>query len=124
MSDTLVSSDWTRGGDRIVFQHCQSCGHVFYFQRSFCPACGGAEPQQRVSGGRGTLHAHTLVQRAPSDEFRAITPYAIVLVDLAEGFRVMAHGDPSLRIGDAVVGRIETLAGRPLPYFNKVPDVC
>ena len=124
MSDNPAASDWTRGGDRIVFQHCAACGQVFYFQRGFCPACGGAAPAQKVSGGRGTVFAQTLVQRAPSDEFRAITPYCLVLVDLAEGFRVMAHGDPSLRIGDAVVGRIETLAGRLLPCFNKAPDDC
>jgi uncharacterized OB-fold protein len=69
-------------------------------------------------GGHGIVHATTLVQRAPSEEFRAIVPYRIVLVDMAEGFRVMGHAEPSLAIGDAAVCRIVTIAHRPLPFFT------
>ena len=112
------ASDWTRGGDKLVFQQCSACHQVFYFHRSFCPTCGAADPLAVASGGRGSVHASTLVQRAPSDAFRAIVPYRIVLVDMAEGFRVMGHADPSLTIGDAVTCRIETIAGRPLPFFT------
>lgn len=118
MNTLEVPADWTRGGTRLVFQHCLACQHTFYFQRSFCPACGVASPPVSISEGRGVVHASTLVQRAPSDAFRAIVPYRIVLVDLAEGFRVMAHGDPALVIGDDVTGRIEVIAGRSLPYFS------
>ena len=114
--------DWTCGGDRLVYQQCGACRHTFYFHRGFCPVCGAAPPQTLVSQGVGAVHAGTLVQRAPSDAFRAITPYRIVLVDLAEGFRVMAHGDPSLAIGDAVIGSIRTIAGRSLPYFAALSD--
>jgi uncharacterized protein len=111
------SLDWTHGGDQLQFQQCSACHHTFYFHRSFCPVCGDASPVTLPSNGRGTVHARTLVQRAPSDEFRAIVPYCIVLVDMAEGFRVMAHADASLAIGDAVTCRIDTIAGRPLPFF-------
>ena len=67
------------------------------------------------------MHASTLVQRAPSDEFRAIVPYRIVLVDMAEGFRVMGHAAPTLGIGDLAICTIETIAGRPLPFFAAAP---
>jgi uncharacterized OB-fold protein len=117
-----TSLDWTRGGDRLVYFQCGGCGHRFYFRRGFCPACGAASPAARVSKGRGIVHASTLVHRAPSDAFRAIAPYRIVLVDLAEGLRVMAHGQASLAIADPVVGRIEIIAGRALPYFTALPD--
>jgi uncharacterized OB-fold protein len=40
--------------------------------------------------------------RAPSPEWKAIAPYAMVLVDLQEGIRILAHGVPGLAIGDAV----------------------
>jgi hypothetical protein len=66
----------------------------------------------------GTVYASTLVQRAPSAEFRAIVPYRIVLVDMAEGFRVMGHAAPGLAIGDLAICTIETIAGRPLPFFT------
>lgn len=112
-------SDWTKGGNRLVFQHCDSCQNTWYFERSFCPACGHQAAPPIPSTGRGLVHASTLVQRAASDEFRAIAPYRIVLVDLAEGFRVMAHGDKLLLIGDRVHCQIQNMADRSLPFFNK-----
>ena len=113
-----ITRDWTQGGDQLLFQQCTACHHTFYFHRSFCPTCGDASPITLPSKGLGTVHASTLVQRAPSDEFRAIVPYRIVLVDMAEGFRVMGHAHPSLAIGDTAICTIETIAGRQLPFFN------
>ena len=75
------ASDWTQGGKQVMFQQCGACHHTWYFHRSFCPACGHAAPATVTSTGLGTVHAITLVHRAPSDEFRAAAPYRIVLVD-------------------------------------------
>jgi hypothetical protein len=47
-------------------------------------------------------------------------PYNIVLVDAAEGFRMMAHGEANLAIGDRVTARFAEFAGRLVPYFEKV----
>ncbi len=110
---------WTRGGDALVYQHCGACDHRWYFQRDFCPCCGHAPPENLPLSGRGEVHATTLVHRAPSDEFRAIAPYRVVLVDAAEGFRLMGHGDPGLELGDRVLGGLRLIAGRLLPYFEK-----
>jgi uncharacterized OB-fold protein len=115
----MTAADWTHGGDRIVYQRCAACGHTWYFHRDFCPACGDGAPAESVSAGTGTVHAGTLVLRAPSDEFRAIAPYRIVLVDVDEGFRMMGHAEPSLAIGDRVRAEVRTLAGRSLPFFNR-----
>ena len=114
--------DWTRGGDSVFFQRCVGCHHTWYFQRDFCPTCGVHGPQSLLSAGRGIVHTSTLVHRAPSDEFRALAPYRLLLVDLAEGFRMMGHGDAALLIGDAVQGQIRTIAGRALPYFDRYAD--
>ena len=65
------------------------------------------------------MHASTLVQRAPSDEFRVIAPYRIVLVDVADGFRMMGHGDKALVIGDQVRCDVRYVAGRLLPFFDR-----
>jgi uncharacterized protein len=46
-------------------------------------------------------------------------PYNIVLVDAAEGFRMMAHGAVNLAIGDKVTAHFERFAGRVVPYFEK-----
>jgi uncharacterized protein len=111
--------DWTRGSAGIVYQACPDCGHAWYFKRTFCPECGAAGPLERVSAGRGTVHADTMVHRAPTEEFRALAPYRIVLVDVDEGFRMMGHGDPGLAIGVRVRCGFRPLGDRLLPYFEK-----
>jgi len=116
MSDVL---DWTRGGAGIAYQACGGCGANWYLDSTFCTRCGNAHPAQRQASGGGTVHAITLVARAPSEELRAYAPYAIALVDADEGFRVMAHADRSLRIGDRVRLRFIDFAGRPIPHFEK-----
>jgi uncharacterized protein len=112
--------DWTRGGDGIAYQACGNCKAVWYFQRSFCPQCGTSSPATLQASGRGTVHARTLVTRAPTEELRAHAPYLIVLVDADEGFRMMAHGEAALQIGDRVLARFAQLAGKRNPYFEKV----
>jgi uncharacterized protein len=114
---TAEITDWTRGGAGIAYQTCASCKAVWYFQRGFCPACGDGIPVTRQASGAGTVHARTSVARAPTEELRTYAPYVIVLVDADEGFRLMAHGDPILEIGDRVRARFVDLAGKRIPYF-------
>jgi uncharacterized protein len=67
------------------------------------------------------VYATSLVCRAATPETRAHVPYNMVLVDdTAEGFRMMAHGDNDLAIGDKVSARFAQFAGRVVPYFEKV----
>ena len=112
-------SDWTKGEEAIVYQSCSACGSVQYFQRQFCAACGTPEPVAKHAGGTGTVYATSLVCRAATPETRAHVPYNIVLVDTAEGFRMMAHGDNDLAVGDKVTARFQQFAGRLVPYFAK-----
>ncbi len=107
----------------LRYQHCDGCGHTWYFERGFCPACGRAAPRTLQAEGAGTLYASTLVHRAPSDEFRPLVPYAIVLVDMREGFRVMGHADPGLPLDAPVRGQMRQIAGREIAYFVKDTDV-
>ncbi len=112
-------ADWTKDGDGIAYQTCGSCMAIWYFQRSFCPQCGISTPATLQASGRGTVHARTLIARAPTEELRAHAPYLIILVDAEEGFRLMAHGDTALQIGDRVLARFTQLAGHKIPYFDK-----
>ena len=111
--------DWIQDGDGIAYQSCGNCKAVWYFQRSFCAQCGAYPPDTLQASGMGTVHARTLVARAPSEEWRAHAPYLIVLVDADEGFRLMAHGEASLQIGDRVRARFTQPAGKKIPYFDK-----
>ena len=115
----MKGEDWTAGNEAIVYQSCASCGKVQYFRRGFCAACGSTELAEKRASGKGTVYATSIVTRAATPETRAHVPYNIVLVDTAEGFRMMAHGDHDLAIGDKATARFLCFAGRLVPYFAK-----
>jgi uncharacterized OB-fold protein len=112
-------ADWTTGVQAIVYQSCTACGAPQYFRRGFCNACSVPDPVEKRASGEGTVYATSLVCRAATPETRAHVPYNIVLVDASEGFRMMAHGDNDLAIGDHVTARYRLFAGRLVPFFEK-----
>jgi uncharacterized OB-fold protein len=112
-------ADWTAGEEAIVYQCCLACGSLQYFRRSFCAVCGAPDPVEKRASGAGTVYATSLVCRAATPETRAHVPYNIVLVDTLEGFRMMAHGDNDLAIGDKVTARFAQFAGRLVPHFAR-----
>jgi uncharacterized OB-fold protein len=111
--------DWTTGAQAIVYQSCAACGSRQYFRRSFCAACGAPDPVDKHASGEGIVYATSLVVRAATPEARAHVPYNIVLVEAAEGFRMMAHGDNDLKIGDQVSARYQRFTDRLVPYFTR-----
>ena len=121
MSDQtpMTATDWTTGAEAIVYQVCNACGSIQYFQRRFCCKCGSPDLKVERASGNGTVYATSLVTRAATPETRAHVPYNIVLVDADEGFRMMAHGDRDLAIGDAVTAQFERFTDRLVPHFRK-----
>lgn len=120
MSDLKPAADWTNGAEAISYQACSACTSLQYFRRSFCAACGAAELLEQIASGEGTVYATSLVQRAATSEAREYVPYNIVLVDAAEGFRMMAHGDNDLVIGDRVRASYRMFLGRLVPFFERI----
>ena len=55
------------------------------------------------------------------DEFRALAPYTLVLVQLDEGPHLMAHATAGLRIGDRVRAGFFEHQGRTLVRFAATP---
>src|SRR5260370_9338588 len=108
--------DWTKGEAAIVYQSCGGWGKVQYFRRGFCAACGAPDPVEKCASGAGTVYATSLVCRAATPETRAHVPYNIVLVDTAEGFRMMAHGHNDRPSGDQDIARYQQFARRLRPY--------
>ena len=114
-----MSDDWTKGEEAILYQSCAACGSRQYFRRSFCAACGAPDPEDKRAGGEGIVYATSLVVRAATPEARAHVPYNIVLIDTIEGFRMMAHGDNDLKIGDRVSAQYRRFTDRLIPYFTR-----
>jgi uncharacterized protein len=112
-------ADWTTGVEAISYQCCAGCRSLQYFRREFCAACGGSDLIEQRASGEGTVYAITQVARVATPEAREHVPYSIVLVDAAEGFRMMAHGDNDLAIGDRVTAHFRRFAGRLVPIFKR-----
>jgi uncharacterized OB-fold protein len=74
----------------LLLQHCADCGHVQYYQQAMCRNCGSEHLTHRPASGRGKVHSFSVVHRAPGPAFKADVPYAVLLIDLAEGPRMIS----------------------------------
>ncbi len=77
----------TREG-RLLLQKCSRCVQPYFPPRPFCPTCGSRDVVAFESCGRATLHSYVINHRAPLG-FTA--PYAIAVVELEEGPRMMTN---------------------------------
>lgn len=105
----------------LRFQRCTACGAAQTLTRYVCGRCGATELVWQDAAGVGSVFSTTLVTRAPSDEFRALAPYTIALVDLDEGCRVMGLGAAGLAIGERVHARFTAQGARRLVIFHPGP---
>jgi uncharacterized OB-fold protein len=96
--------------DVLGFQACEECAAAVFPPRGRCSRCGADALQWRSSAGRGAVYSATVL--SPRGE----TPYAVVLVDLDEGFRMMSRVDGGVvAIGDRVLVQVSRSDGEPLP---------
>jgi uncharacterized OB-fold protein len=103
----------------IRYQACVACGAAQTLARYACRACGSTELQWRTASGAGRVYSVTTVARAPSEEFRPLAPYALAIVELDEGPRLMGHATADARIGDRVIAGFFDFGERRLIRFTK-----
>jgi uncharacterized protein len=72
----------------LRLQRCGVCRHVYFPPRPFCPKCASREVTVFKASGRATLYSYVINHRPPPG-FTA--PYAIAVVELAEGPRMMTN---------------------------------
>jgi hypothetical protein len=75
---------------RLTYQQCSDCGGVPSYPRALCPFCWSGALVEKASAGHGVVHSHTTQYRPGAPGFADDVPYTLVLVDLEEGFRVLA----------------------------------
>lgn len=88
-ADTATYWHGLRDG-QLLLQHCSDCGNVQYYQQGLCRNCGGEHLVHRPASGHGKVHSFSVVHRAPGPAFKADVPYAVLLVELAEGPRMIS----------------------------------
>ncbi len=108
----------------LLLQHCQTCFAVHFYQQAMCRVCGSGHLEHRPASGRGVVHSFSVVHRAPGPAFKDETPYAVLLVELEEGPRMIsrlaAGFDPAAVDFDMQVELVCVPAGGDvtLPYFR------
>lgn len=82
----------------LHFQRCGSCASAIHPPRLICPVDGGRSLTFEESAGAGTVYSATVVHGREG-------AHGLCLVDLDEGYRVMASGAPP--IGSRVELRVD-----------------
>jgi uncharacterized OB-fold protein len=119
--DPLTTPFWRAAERReLSVQRCLGCGHHQFPPRPHCVRCGGVELEWRRAGGEGTIYSLTVVRFPVAPELPP--PYAVALVELDEGPRLLANLDgPPGPIGARVrVAWREREGLPPLPVFQVV----
>ncbi|MFK8847960.1 bifunctional MaoC family dehydratase N-terminal/OB-fold nucleic acid binding domain-containing protein [Streptomyces sp. Ac-502] len=108
-------------GHKLLIQRCTDCATLRFPWLPGCNHCGGDGWDTVEAAGRGTVFSYVVMHHPPFPAFDP--PYAVGLVELAEGVRMVAGvvGVPpeEVRVGMSV--RLEFRAveeGLVLPVFN------
>ncbi len=114
--------DATRQRNLLV-QTCTRCRRAIAYPREVCPFCAFTELEWREAAGTGTVYSFTVEHKTPSPVAGAEGPYAVGLIDLDEGARVMTNivncPVSSISVGLRVRVTWEALTdGRHLPLFE------
>jgi uncharacterized OB-fold protein len=76
--------------EELRFQRCRACGRWRHPPRFLCPTCGSEEWSWERSSGRGALFTWTVTHQALHPAFVDLVPYAVAVVELEEGVRVVS----------------------------------
>ena len=74
----------------LRIQRCTDCGRPYFYPRPVCPSCGSRAVEWFTASGRATLYSYVISHR-PAPGFDNDLPYAIAVVELAEGPRMMTN---------------------------------
>ena len=75
---------------RLLGSECKECGKKFIPVRKVCPFCGSRNIKEVEMPKTGKVITFSVVRTAPK-EFKRYLPYAIALVELDNGARVLSQ---------------------------------
>lgn len=107
---------------RLMLPQCTACKRFHFYPRAFCPYCDSREIAWVRSQGTGTVYSFAVVRQKIEPAFAHLIPYAIAIVDLSEGVRMLSRieGPPDkVACGKPVRVTFETLSpALTLPLFQ------
>lgn len=72
-------------------QRCRGCGALRLPARALCSECLSAEAEWVAVSGRGEIYSFNVMHQVYHPGFAAEVPYAVVLVKLAEGPKMISN---------------------------------
>ena len=75
----------------LVVQQCTRCGARRFPARPICSKCLGREATWTPVSGRGTVFSFAVMHQANHPGFAAEVPYAVVVIELEEGVRLLSN---------------------------------
>lgn len=111
---------------RYLIQWCTRDNTPIFYPREVCPHCLQSDALEwRDASGKGTVYAVSVQYRPANPTMASRVPYAVALVELDEGPRVMTNvinvPAEDVRVGQAVQLTWEPMSdGRNLPQFEPV----
>lgn len=75
---------------RLEAGKCKKCGTVNFPPRLVCPACTSKEFETIHLAETGKILTYTII-RVPPHQFADQAPYAVAIVELADGVKVMGQ---------------------------------
>lgn len=108
---------------QLCFQRCDACRAWRHQPRHLCAACGSAQWSWQPSAGRGSIYSWTVTHQSPHPAFANDVPFAIVVVEMDEGVRLVSRlfdVDPqAIELGQRVAVELVRLRDEiALPYFR------
>lgn len=74
----------------LRIQRCLDCGKPYFYPRPVCPSCGSVNVEWFTASGAATLYSYVINHRS-APGFEDDAPYAIAVVQLAEGPRMTTN---------------------------------
>jgi hypothetical protein len=127
-TDPLVEAFWKQCSERrLCFQRCTECGAWRHPPRVLCARCGSPRWNWERSSGRGRIFSWTVTHQELVRNFPEPVPYAVIVVELEEGVRMVSglRGLPwqQLAIDLPVKVVFEDVGdGMKLPFFEPRRD--
>jgi uncharacterized protein len=117
---------WAGATERkLLLPQCNNCGQFWFPPSRRCPHCLSAEFEWQESSGQGRIYSFVVFHRVYHPAFEADVPYAVAIVELDEGPRLIANiiGTPpgDIRCDMRVRVVFEDRGEQTIPQFAVAP---
>ncbi|MBI2184842.1 MAG: Zn-ribbon domain-containing OB-fold protein [Thaumarchaeota archaeon] len=113
----------TKAGE-LRIQKCNACSHKQWIPKAACEECGSIDLSWIKSGGKGKVYSYSIIRHVVMNSmaFEKEIPYALALIDLDDGVRVVGQvvecKPEDVKIGMEVEAFFEDIGGASIFKFR------